>query len=172
MEDGPINVSALAPGTRLNNGNYTIVEKIGEGGFGITYRALQNNLNRTVCIKEYFLAGRCLRHTQTNHITFTGTSGEFYEKYRQSFVREAETVASLSHPSIVEVISIFSENNTSYMVMPFIEGRSLETLVRQRGPLPFAETMNYMAQIADSTIENQTIALHDWRIGIQYAAAP
>ena len=52
MEDGPINVSALAPGTRLNNGNYTIVEKIGEGGFGITYRALQNNLNRTVCINH------------------------------------------------------------------------------------------------------------------------
>ncbi len=163
MEDGPINVSALAPGTRLNNGNYTIVEKIGEGGFGITYRALQNNLNRTVCIKEYFLAGRCLRHTQTNHITFTGTSGEFYEKYRQAFVREAETVASLSHPSIVEVISIFSENNTSYMVMPFIEGRSLETLVRQRGPLPFAETMNYMAQIAEAVeyIHNRHILHRD-----------
>ncbi len=143
-------ISALRPGVTLNNGNYTIVDKIGEGGFGITYRAVQNNLNRTVCIKEYFLSGRCLRNTQTNNIGITESSGELYEKYRQGFVREAETVASLSHPNIVEIINIFSENNTSYMVMPFIEGRSLESVVKQQGPLPFADAMNYLAQIAEA----------------------
>lgn len=143
-------ISALRPGTTLNNGNYSIVDKIGQGGFGITYRAVQNNLNRTVCIKEYFLAGRCLRDTQTNNIGVTESNGGSYEKYRQGFVREAETVASLSHPNIVEVINIFSENNTSYMVMPFIEGRSLESVVKQQGPLSFAETMNYLAQIAEA----------------------
>ncbi len=145
-----LTASALRPGVTLNNGNYTIVDKIGQGGFGITYRAVQNNLNRTVCIKEYFLSGRCMRSTQTNNIGCPDAEGALYEKYRKGFVKEAETVASLSHPNVVEIINIFSENNTSYMVMPFIEGRSLESIVKHQGPLSFAEAMNYLAQIAEA----------------------
>ena len=145
-----LTTSALRPGVTLNNGNYTIVDKIGQGGFGITYRAVQNNLNRTVCIKEYFISGRCMRSTQTNNIGCPDEEGALYEKYRKGFVKEAETVASLSHPNVVEIINIFSENNTSYMVMPFIEGRSLESIVKHQGPLSFAEAMNYLAQIAEA----------------------
>ncbi len=145
-----LTTSSLRPGVTLNNGNYTIVDKIGQGGFGITYRAVQNNLNRTVCIKEYFLSGRCMRSTQTNNIGCPDAEGALYEKYRKGFVKEAETVAMLSHPNVVEIINIFSENNTSYMVMPFIEGRSLESIVKHQGPLSFAEAMNYLAQIAEA----------------------
>ena len=150
MSDNNLNLTALPNGTTLQNGNYTIIEKIGEGGFGITYRARQNNLNREVCIKEYFLAGRCLRNTMSREIFFQGDNTALFEKYRQGFVNEAEMVASLSHPHIVEIIGIFGENNTSYMVMPFIKGGSLESIVKRQGPLPFATTMNYLAQIAEA----------------------
>ena len=56
-----ISQMVLPVGRNLNGHKYTIINKIGEGGFSITYRARQNDLNRMVCIKEYFLYGRCVR---------------------------------------------------------------------------------------------------------------
>ncbi len=140
----------LQPGTGLNGGKYTIEKKIGEGGFGITYKAVQNGLERAVCIKEYFPAGHCIRDTYARTIHHQGMDEQKFEKYRQAFVREARTLASLHHPNIVEVIDVFDENNTSYMVMPFIEGRSLQSIVEKNGPLTYPEAVNYMAQIADA----------------------
>lgn len=144
------NFKELQPGTALNAGKYIIEKKIGEGGFGITYKAMQNGLNRAVCIKEYFLAGSCVRNTQARTVHLQGISDEKYEKYRQAFVKEAQTVASLHHPNIVEVIDIFDENNTSYMVMSFIEGRSLQNIVGSGGPLSYPDAVNYMAQITNA----------------------
>lgn len=144
------NFKELQPGTVLNAGKYIIEKKIGEGGFGITYKAVQTGLNRAVCIKEYFLAGSCVRNTQARTVHLLGISDEKYEKYRQAFVKEAQTLASLRHPNIVEVIDIFDENNTSYMVMNFIEGRSLQCIVDENGPLSYPEAVNYMAQITDA----------------------
>ena len=140
----------LQPGIGLNGGKYTIEKKIGEGGFGITYKAVQNGLERAVCIKEYFPAGHCIRDTYARTIHHQGMDEQKFEKYRQAFVREARTLASLHHPNIVEVIDVFDENNTSYMVMPFIEGRSLQSIVEKNGPLTYPEAVNYMAQIADA----------------------
>jgi len=140
----------LQPGTALNGGKYIIEKKIGEGGFGITYKAMQTGLNRSVCIKEYFLAGRCVRNTYARTVQLQGVGEDVFEKYRQAFVKEAQTLASLRHPNIVEVIDIFDENNTSYMVMPFIEGRSLQSIVEKNGPLPYPEAVNYIAQITNA----------------------
>lgn len=140
----------LASGTLLCEGKYVIDKKIGEGGFGITYKALQRGLNRTVCIKEYFLAGRCVRATHARTVCVQDSSENMFEKYRQSFVKEAKMVASLHHPNIVEVIDIFDENNTSYMVMNYIEGESLLSIVNSRGRLPYPEAVNYIAQVASA----------------------
>ena len=140
----------LAPGTTLHNGKYTIEKVIGEGGFGITYIAIQSGLDRAVCIKEFFLAGKCVRNTQAKTIHLQGVKEETFEKYRQAFVKEAKMLASLKHPSIVEVIDIFDENNTSYMVMPFIEGQSLQSVVDKQGTLSYPEAVNYLAQITNA----------------------
>jgi len=140
----------LQPGYTLNGGKYVIEKKIGEGGFGITYRAVQTGLNRAVCIKEYFLAGRCIRNTQAKTIQLQGADEAMFEKYRAAFVKEAQTLAALHHPGIVEVIDIFDENNTSYMVMPFVEGRSLQSIVEKNGPLTYPEAVNYIAQVANA----------------------
>lgn len=150
MDDNIQIFKELQPGTALNAGKYIIEKKIGEGGFGITYKAVQTGLNRAVCIKEYFLAGRCVRNTQAMTVHLQGISDEKYEKYRQAFVKEAQTLATLRHPNIVEVIDIFDENNTSYMVMNFIEGRSLQDIVAKSGPLSYPDAVNYMAQITDA----------------------
>lgn len=149
-DNNTLTFKELQPGTALNAGKYIIEKKIGEGGFGITYKAVQTGLNRAVCIKEYFLAGSCVRNTQARTVHLQGISDEKYEKYRQAFVKEAQTLASLRHPNIVEVIDIFDENNTSYMVMSFIEGRSLQSIVDANGPLSYPDAVNYMAQITDA----------------------
>ena len=140
----------LQPGTGLCGGKYVIENKIGEGGFGITYRAVQTGLNRTVCIKEYFIAGGCVRDTYAKTIHLQGIDETKFERYRKAFVKEAQTLASLHHQGIVEVIDIFDENNTSYMVMPFIEGRSLQSIVEKNGPLSYPEAVNYIAQVANA----------------------
>lgn len=150
MENYPQGFKELQPGTTLNGGKYIIEKKIGEGGFGITYKAVQTGLYRAVCIKEYFLAGRCVRNTQAKTVQLQGVSEEKYEKFRQAFVKEAQTVATLHHPNIVEVIDIFDENNTSYMVMTFIEGRTLQSIVDTKGPLSYPDAVNYMAQVTSA----------------------
>ncbi len=140
----------LNPGTVLLNGRYTIEKRIGEGGFGITYKAIQSGLNRTVCIKEYFMTGKCSRDTHAKTVYTQTSSQELFEKYRQSFVEEAKMLASLHHPNIVEVIDVFDENNTSYMVMSFIEGETLQHLVGTKGRLPYSEAVNYIAQVTNA----------------------
>ena len=140
----------LPPGTTLHNGKYTIVAKIGEGGFGITYKAIQTGLEKTVCIKEFFLAGKCVRNTQAKTVHLQGISEDMFEKYRQAFVKEARTLSSLRHPNIVEVNDIFDENNTSYMVMSFIEGQSSQKIVDANGKLTYHEAVNYLGQITDA----------------------
>lgn len=140
----------LQAGTTLNNGKYIIEKKIGAGGFGITYKAIQSGLKRTVCIKEYFLSGRCGRNSQSKTVFLQDIPEEIYEKYRIAFVKEAQILASLKHPNIVDIIDIFDENNTSYMVMPYIEGTSLQKIIEKNGKLQYADAINYIAQITNA----------------------
>lgn len=148
MKEGEIYI--LPEGSLLCNGKYIIQRRIGIGGFGITYMAIQNGLNRIVCIKEYFPSGKCARDTVSYNIYPQTISNEYYYKYRESFEKEARILAELSHPNIVEVIDVFGENNTSYMVMEYIKGESLQKAVENRGRLPYTEAVNYIAQIADA----------------------
>lgn len=141
-------INILPEGTFLCNGKYKIEKRIGIGGFGITYKACQNALGREVCIKEYFLSGKCVRDVQSYNVYPQGVSNEFYRKYRDSFEREARMLAELHHPNIVEVVDVFKENNTSYMVMMYIEGQNLQKIVEHKGRLKYTEAVNYIAQIA------------------------
>lgn len=150
MEKTEQAVYELAPGTRLCGGKYVVECKLGAGGFGITYKARQAGLDKIVCIKEYFLAGRCVRNGATCAISIQGGSTELYDKYREAFVREARLLATLHHPNIVEVVDVFDENNTSYMVMEYINGRSLQSIVEKGGPLKWPEAVNYIAQVANA----------------------
>lgn len=151
MEKNDFTESVSLPrGTVLCGGKYIIERKIGSGGFGITYQAVQMGLNRKVCIKEYFLNGCCVRNTRMRTVQCEASSVAVYEKFRQAFVNEARMVASLRHPHIVEVIDIFDQYNTSYMVMPFLEGVSLSDRVKKYGPLAYDEAVNYLAQIGSA----------------------
>lgn len=86
----------LQPGKTLCGNRYTIMEKIGEGGFSFTYRAVQNDLNRIVCIKEYFPSVRCTRDVFTHQVMPQDKDAAVFEKYRQAFRKEAEYIFTQS----------------------------------------------------------------------------
>ena len=147
--DNDNNFVYLPQGTKLN-GRYIIERIIGQGGFGITYYARHEMLEHFYAIKEFYISGFCSRNTSLHTVNLQGMNPDMYEKYKQRFVEEAKTVVSLDHPNIVKVVDIFEENNTAYMVMPFIEGISLQKMVEKNGTLPYELTVNYIGQLSNA----------------------
>jgi serine/threonine-protein kinase len=101
-------------------------------------------------VKEFFINGYCVRNTNNKTVLLSGMDTVVYEKYRQKFVEEAQTLARLDHPNVVKVGDVFSENNTAYMVMPFVEGLTLQQTVMQHGSLSYERAVNYIAQLSEA----------------------
>jgi serine/threonine protein kinase len=139
----------LSTGKVLYN-KYVIEKVLGVGGFGITYYAKHTKLNKHYAIKEFFINGSCVRSTQSKDVHLQGITEEKFEKYKRKFEDEGETLAKIDHPNVVKVIDIFEENSTSYIVMQFVEGITLQQLVEQRGKLDYETAVNYIAQIAEA----------------------
>lgn len=114
---------ALAPGTVLLNGQYTIERYLASGGFGITYLA-RDSLERMVVIKECFPEAICSRTNKTVTARSRSHLNEF-QSLVDMFVREARSIAKLNHPNIVGVHQVFEDNETAYMALDHIEGRDL-----------------------------------------------
>lgn len=93
----------------------------------------------------------CNRDENTSHITVaTQSNRELVDKLRKKFIEEAKAIFKMNHPNIVKVHDIFEENGTAYYVMDYIDGKSLGDIVKQRGPLPEAEAVGYIRQVADA----------------------
>ena len=140
--------AGLQAGTKVDGGKFTVGKVLGQGCFGITYLGGDTTLGRSVAIKELFPQG-CTRQGTTVHPSGTITAGD-YQVNKQKFVEEARTLAQFHHRGIVGVYSIFEENNTAYMVMEFVKGKTLQKLVDTRGPLPEKEVVSYIIQAADA----------------------
>lgn len=111
---------------------YTIESILGRGGFGTTYLARDNNLDRPVAIKEYLPLQFCHRNADRTVAPKMGEDGKLYRWGLDRFLSEAKTLAKFDHPNIVHVNSFFELNNTAYMVMKFEQGCDLaEYLVRK-----------------------------------------
>lgn len=136
----------LQQNTTLQGGKYRIERVLGQGGFGITYLAVQTSLERNVAIKEFFMKDFCSR----DNTKLTTGSTKIVEQCRKKFIKEARNLARLSHPNIIGVIDIFEENDTVYYVMPYLTGGSLEDYVKTHGPLSESEAMKYVRQIASA----------------------
>ena len=141
--------AALPEGAMLMGGKYRIVRKLGQGGFGITYLAEHVELEKRVAIKEFFFGQYCERDSDTSSVTVpTAGNRELVEKFRRKFVKEAKLIASkLSHPSIVRVSDVFSENGTSYYVMDYIDGCSLADIINERGRMGETEAIGIIDSV-------------------------
>ena len=120
---------ALAGGTHL--GPYEIISAIGAGGMGEVYRARDKRLNRTVAIKV--LPRRLSDQPEL----------------KARFEREAQTVASLSHPHICPVFDVGQEGDINYLVMEYLEGRTLADRL-EGGALPLDDALRIAIEVADA----------------------
>lgn len=125
----------LPPGTVLD-GKYRIDRLIGAGGFGMTYEAHDVGLNMQVAVKEYYPASFGARDGTLTVRPRTDNDAELFHRLKESFLREARTLAQLRHPCIVRVLSVFEGHGTAYMIMEFESGQSLKGWLEKLGRRP------------------------------------
>ncbi len=118
------NRSPLPDGTELNG--YIINSRLGQGGFGITYRATHQQSGEQVVIKEHMPVGLAVRDTDSNYISAPSPQQEeLLHTTLQEFIEEVTTLMGLGNPGVVRILNAFEANGTAYYVMPYVEGRSL-----------------------------------------------
>lgn len=121
----------IAKGQKIND-RYEIEKLIGEGGMANVYLARDTILDRKVAVK--ILRG--------------DLAGD--EKFVRRFQREALSASSLSHPNIVEIYDVGEDDGNFYIVMEYIEGKTLKQLIKKRGVLSLSETIDIMLQLLDA----------------------
>lgn len=129
---------ALKPGTMLAN-RYYLGRVLGQGGFGITYLALDGQTRSRVAIKEYLPTDLALREQTTQSIqVYSSERRDDYIFGKQQFLDEARTLASfVGNEHIVRILDYFEANGTAYFAMEYLEGVNLKQyMVQTGGPLP------------------------------------
>ena len=120
----------------LNARQYLIGKTVGQGGFGIVYTAWDVAGNRKVAVKEYF-PKHFVTRDRSNTVVLTSDSQsnkEFFDKQKKRFRQEAEKMQLFADsPNVVTVRDFFDANNTSYIVMEFVEGQTLDQILN--GPI-------------------------------------
>lgn len=125
---------ALSVGTRIDH--YTIDKTLGGGGFSIVYLAHEQDSGQPVVIKEYMPRRLAQRNPDRSVSANSEQHVERFAYGRRLFFQEASTLATLKHPSIVNVVNFFRANGTVYMVMEHQEGVNLQEYIRRyRGGL-------------------------------------
>jgi eukaryotic-like serine/threonine-protein kinase len=123
----------MLAGKILQNGKYTILQEIGRGGFGVTFKAMHHYLGQEVVMKT--INERLRQHSD-------------FPKFQRQFQDEARRLATCVHPHIVRVSDFFEEESLPYMVMEYIPGETLGAAFVLPGiPLPEIIAIHYIRQI-------------------------
>ncbi|WP_147155211.1 protein kinase domain-containing protein [Reyranella soli] len=128
---------SLRPDQRV--GRYRIVSVLGQGSFGITYRALDTDLGREVAIKEYLPAALAIRQDGTTVVPRSGSAAPDFAWGRDRFIAEGRTLASFHRvPGVVQVHDFLEAHGTAYLVMELVRGRTLLEQLEQQGAIDAA----------------------------------
>ncbi|HEU5176988.1 MAG TPA: serine/threonine-protein kinase [Burkholderiales bacterium] len=139
--------NALPAGYALQE--YRIEKVLGVGGFGLTYLALDGNLNLKVAVKEYLPDDVATRGADQSISPRSPDNAEHFGWGKQRFLDESRVVASFRHPNIVRVMRFFEANGTAYMVMEFVEGAALNDWIRTRRPLAQPQLASIVGPLLD-----------------------
>ncbi len=139
---------ALPSRTSLRNGDYCILGVLGQGGFGITYRASNQRLEREVAIKEFFPA-TCERVGRSVSASGGLTPADF-DSLRAAFLEEARILARFELPAVVRVMGAWEENASAYMEMEILRGPTLAQVLDERGKLPVEATLRLFEPVLDA----------------------
>jgi serine/threonine protein kinase len=121
----------MGPPRLTKIGKYEVIEIVGRGGMGVVYKAVDPAIGRLVAIKM-----------------MTGGFGDDPELLKR-FYREAKSTGSLQHPNIVTVYELGDQQSVPYLVMEFLEGQSLEALIRSSRDMAIAEKLSFVVQVCD-----------------------
>ncbi len=148
-------MAGLKQGSTLKSGKYKIVKTLGQGSSGITYLATTRismdgqlgkmDVNVNVTIKEFFMSD--LNSRATDGTSVERTSSTLVKNYLGKFQREAENLSKLHHPNIVKVLEVFDENNTTYYVMEFIDGETIDEYIKRNGKLSVEESLKVTKEV-------------------------
>jgi serine/threonine protein kinase len=151
--------NALPAGYALQE--YRIEKVLGVGGFGLTYLAVDCNLNLKVALKEYLPDDIATRGADQSIAPLSPDTAETFGWGKQRFLDESRTVASFRHPNIVRVMRFFEANGTAYMVMEFVEGAALMDWIKTRRPLSEAQATGLIGPLLDGLqVVHKTGVLH------------
>ena len=132
----------IVKGQKIND-RYQILKTIGEGGMANVYLAHDVILDREVAVKV-------LRGDLAND-----------EKFVRRFQREAISASSLSHPNIVEMYDVGEDDGNYYIVMEYVEGKTLKSLIKKRGALTLPEVIDIMLQLTSAvTCAHDSYIIH------------
>lgn len=149
-------------GEVLQEGRYTVIRRLGGGGFGLTYLATDNVLGRQVVIK-------------TPDDKFQ--ADQDYERYVRRFQREGQTLAKIEHPNIVKVFGFFKETRMPCLVMAYVEGETLNERLRKQEPLKEDEAVEIFRKLAAALHKVHDVGIfhcdiHPGNIILQHSREP
>src|SRR6185503_11719145 len=130
-------VPSLPAGYALQE--YRIERLLGVGGFGLTYLAIDTNLNLRVAVKEYLPADIAVRNPDQSVVPDSAANAENFMWGKRRFLDESRTLAEFRHPNIVRVMRFFEAKGGAYMVMEYVEGDGLPDWIKPRRPVPESE---------------------------------
>ena len=152
-EKCPSQSFVLRPGTILR-GKYVIGAVLGQGGFGITYIGWDLSIQRKVAIKEYYPSGQVSRSV-TNGSAVEWHTSEQARFARDSgmeiFLKEARKMARVADvPQVVNVLEVFRENETAYIIMDYVKGETLKKRLEKTGPLTWDQAKRIFLPVAEA----------------------
>ena len=139
--------NALPSGYQLQE--YELVRVLGVGGFGMTYLALDDNLNKGFAIKEYLPSDLATRNADHSVTPQARESHDDFQWGLERFVDEARTLARFDHRHIVKVHRYFEAHGTAYIVMEYAEGETLAAYLKRKGTLEEAELTELLYPLLD-----------------------
>lgn len=128
--------AGVLPAFTLLNNRYLVGRVLGKGGFGVTYIAKDIISNKICAVKEYMPSEYSTRSNGTQNIVpFTDDKARFvFSHGRDKFVEEAKTLLKLrNNPTVVDILDYFTQNNTAYLVMEYLNGQDLRKMARSNG---------------------------------------
>ena len=151
METGREKSVPLPEGRGLLQGRYKISGGLGAGGFGITYRALDTQVQAPVAIKELYPRPYVKRNLRTGKIEPREGKKDEFEYLRKRFREEAEVIHSFQEsPEILNIYNLFDDNGTSYYAMELLEGENLQKLIRRKGKFSWHDLREIVWPLLDS----------------------
>jgi len=129
---------------------YVILDQLGKGGFGVTYKVVDTNSGQVYAMKEYFPTDLCERKSNGQIASSSQEYQQFFEFGLKRFRNEAEILIGINHRNIVKAKEYFNLNGTAYFIMSYLNGEDLQSYLKQNGQLSQEEAFSIVMPILEA----------------------